>query len=55
MKDAKKWLEDPLPASNPYVVADSNKVVDEFFETGKLTHNDDVNIQEQQRIYLGWD
>lgn len=33
MKDAKKWLEDPLPASNPYVVADSNKVVDEFFET----------------------
>lgn len=33
MKDAKKWLEDPLPASNPFVVADNNKVVDEFFET----------------------
>lgn len=33
MKAAKKWLEDPVPASNPYVVADSNKVVDEFFET----------------------
>lgn len=32
MKDAKKWLEDPVPASNPYVVADANKPVDEFFE-----------------------
>lgn len=33
MKDAKKWLEDPSPASNPYVVADKNSVVDDFFET----------------------
>lgn len=33
MKDAKKWLEDPAPASNPYVVSDTNSVVDDFFET----------------------
>lgn len=33
MKDAKKWLEDPVPASNPYVVSDTNSVVDDFFET----------------------
>ena len=33
MKDAKKWLEDPSPASNPYVVYDTNSVMDDFFET----------------------
>lgn len=33
MKDARQWLEDPLPASNPYVVVDSDNAVDDFFET----------------------
>ena len=33
MKDAKKWLNDPVPSSNPYVVLDTNSVADDFFNT----------------------
>ena len=33
MKDARKWLEDPAPASNPYVVADNQPVVDAEFNS----------------------
>ena len=33
MKDARKWLDDPTPASNPYVMSDSQPVVDEFYST----------------------
>lgn len=33
MKDAKRWLEDPSSATNPFVVPDSHAVIDDFFET----------------------
>lgn len=31
MKDARHWLEDPAPSSNPQVVPDANEVEDSFF------------------------